>query len=695
MNDNNIKKYIVPLIGVNWDKKDKQIIDKLKLIFKDSLYFRCLKRIYPSYMENILISLITSFKYKKYKPHEIILNYNEIIKNMYFVVQGKLNIYRMSSSKIKLLITTLLRQNKNIGNWKEILDYFNNFVKRYVRAINNKNINMYEKNQINIPIDSEINKIIKINDLENFFISIINNNKSCDYSLEEGKVFGEEYLYNNINFCNFIVESDSDSIIAELPKENYEKIYKKVNIIEKSTVTNFLVNLKIFNSSNLFLPKLQRCFIKRNFEKNSIIFKQNDPFRTFYVIRKGKVNLSLKISKKVNCNLEPELIMGDLSNQRITSREDFVIKGNYLEKNDFNLITIQEGEFIGDIEYYKKENKYLYTAKCVEDDCILFEIDIFIFENLIKNNISINKNLKGFFDKIKEKINIYQERIYSMKRNNSTFKKSDYLLSKNLFTKNLLINHPIKEDKTNINIKYLLNSSNKKINKSDYFYYGVISPFLNKHSSSQKRNKKFNKIQINEDFFTSRSNSKEEGIIGSSSTSRSNQKLREINITSPRFRKKSNSKLLLYSNLSNKICPRILFPKENNYNTNYKNNNSLKKIIKIKKNIVLRNNLNINLNDFPIKKSALFNNKKNDTSEKKDNLYKDKNNLNIDKSFDFMDQNLVFSGNEKNKNIPIILKETKKLENYKEVYDKKKIKKFKLFYFNSPNIKRKIKLYKK
>ena len=699
MNDYNIKKYVVPLIDADWNKKDKRIIDRVKLTFEDSLYFRCLKKIYPSYMEYILICLITSFKYKKYKPYDILLNYNEEIKKMYFIIQGKLNIYRISSSKIKLLISTLLKQNKNIDNCKEILDYFNNYIKRYVRVINHKNINIYDKNQINIIKDSEISKIIPIDDLENFFKAVINNNKAYNYSLEEGKVFGEEYLYNCINFSNFILESDSDSIIAELSKEDYLKIYKRLNIIERSNITNFLVNLKIFNTANLFLPKLQRCFIKRNFEKNEIIFKQNEPFRAFYIIRKGKVNLSLKISKKVICNLDPELIMGNQDTQRISEREEFLVKGNYLEKNEFNLITVQEGEFIGDIEYYNNEDKYLYTAKCVEGDCILFEIDIFLFENLIKNNITINKNLKGFFEKIKEKINYYQDRIYIMKRNSNLLKKSDYLLSKNLFTRNILKNHYINEDKSNISENYLLNSMKKKMNKSDYFYYGVISPFINKRSSSQ-RNKRFNKIHINDVFFTSLSHSKEEGILGFN-TSRSNQKSTERNITYPKFRKKSNSRLILYNNLSNKICPKLILPKENIYKTNNKNNNSnnnsYKNLIRNKKNNVLRNslnNLNYNLNIFPVKKSKLFINQENDTSNKKDKLFKDNFNLNTDKSFDFMEPNLVFSGNEKNKNIPFILKETKKLKKYKEVYDKKNIQKLKLFYFSSPKNKNEIKIYK-
>jgi CRP-like cAMP-binding protein len=286
----------------------------------------------------------------------------------------------------------------------------------------------------------------EIKELETFFRVIINNNKLYDFSLEDGKMFGEEYLFNYIKYSNCIIECETECIIGELDKEDYEKIFRKVNVIERSNVTGFIVNLKIFNSSNFFLPKLQRCLIKRYFAKNEIIFNQNDPFRAFYVIRKGKINLSLKISKKVNCDLEPEIIMGNKKNKRFTSSSAFVVKGEYLESNEYNLVTVEEGEFIGEVEYYKKKDKYMYTAQCVED-CLLFKFDLYLFEHLIKENKKINSNLKGFIEKIKEKMDLLQDRIYTTKTSSSAIKKSDYVLSKNKFTQNLLQNNPLKEEK--------------------------------------------------------------------------------------------------------------------------------------------------------------------------------------------------------------------------------------------------------
>jgi hypothetical protein len=101
-------------------------------------------------------------------------------------------------------------------------------------------------------------------------------------------------------FSNCILECGSDCILGELDRDDYDKIFKRFNKIERSYITVFLVNLKQFSPANYFFSKFQQCLIKRYYSKNEILFKQGDKFRAFYLVRNGKVNLSLKIQKTVN-----------------------------------------------------------------------------------------------------------------------------------------------------------------------------------------------------------------------------------------------------------------------------------------------------------------------------------------------------------------------------------------------------------
>ena len=661
MNEQNIVKIITPLLNPNWDKTKKQILNNLKEILLDSIYFRSLSRISPTYSESIINNLITTFEYKKYKKDVILLNYNEEITNYSFIFKGKLNIYKINMEKALKNLELISNENDDYEK-DEILQYFQNYIKKSLKAVNIENI--FINNFKSSPDDLKEAKNKRAYDLEPLFDNIINNSKELDYSLTEGRIFGEEYLYNNMIYSHCILECGSDCILGELNRQIYNKIYKRFNKVERAFITVFLINLKLFSSSNYFFSKLQQCLIKRYYTKNEIVFNQNDRFHAFYLIRSGKINLSLKIPKTVNCNLETNLIMGNLLKERFTSNKSYITKGKYSENIEYNLISLQSGEFIGEIEYYEKNDKYKYTALCTED-CVLFEFDIDLFEHIITNNYKINQNLKGFYQKIKEKMKILQERIYSIRMNNSAIKKSDYILSKNKFTKNILQGHPLKEEKkNNNNLRYnkVTNTkSSKKIDKIENFYFKMISPFLKRYSSVSK-SKKLNKIKINNNFFNNLNLN--EKLLSPTI----NYKLKETNSRS------QNS--LAKINISNR-----LLTEANDSDSNYFNMNRYL-------NLIFDGSQSNRKDD----KTKIFNKKlfPQLSNNFKDNKKKLKKKLNLDtksdneKLYDIMDVNLIFSKNDKINNIPKILKTTKESDMYKQFYEKGRIKKINTYYYQSP-----------
>ena len=660
MNEQNIVKIITPLLNPNWDKTKKQILNNLKEILLDSIYFRSLSRISPTYSESIINNLITTFEYKKYKKDVILLNYNEEITNYSFIFKGKLNIYKINMEKALKNLELISNENDDYEK-DEILQYFQNYIKKSLKAVNIENIFINNFKSSSDDLKEVKNK--RAYDLEPLFDNIINNSKELDYSLTEGRIFGEEYLYNNMIYSHCILECGSDCILGELNRQVYNKIYKRFNKVERAFITVFLINLKLFSSSNYFFSKLQQCLIKRYYTKNEIVFNQNDRFHAFYLIRSGKINLSLKIPKTVNCNLETNLIMGNLLKERFTSNKSYITKGKYSENIEYNLISLQSGEFIGEIEYYEKNDKYKYTALCTED-CVLFEFDIDLFEHIITNNYKINQNLKGFYQKIKEKMKILQERIYSIRMNNSAIKKSDYILSKNKFTKNILQGHPLKEEKkNNNNLRYnkVTNTkSSKKIDKIENFYFKMISPFLKRYSSVSK-SKKLNKIKINNNFFNNLNLN--EKLLSPTI----NYKLKETNSRS------QNS--LAKINISNR-----LLTEANDSDSNYFNMNRYL-------NLIFDGSQSNRKDETKIFNKKLFPQLSNNFKENKKKLKK-KLNLDIksdnEKLYDIMDVNLIFSKNDKINNIPKILKTTKESDMYKQFYEKGRIKKINTYYYQSP-----------
>ena len=379
-----IDKYIKPLTTENWDRKNQNILDHIKLILKDTLYIKSLISLFPNYSQLIYKTLLAKFNYVEKKQNSILINYNERISNLYFIIKGKLNIYKYD-----------------------------------------------EETETDI----------------------------FDYSLNEGKLFGEEFFTNySCEESPLLLKCETNCILGVLSKEDYELIFQKINVIEKSNIAHFLVKLHLFTPADFLTQKIMHCLIKRYFHRNEILFKQGDPFRCFYFIREGKINLSLKIVKKVKCNLSPEIILGNKPINHFTLSYKHILKGKYTEKNNYKLFTISKGELIGDIEYYNEVDKYYYTAIC-EEDCQLFEVNMKLFSILI-NNENYKSFFEDFYNKIQNKMNIFHERLYDIKGNMNNLKKFDYILSKNKFTKNMLEFHPLSEKQNKIEEFYINSGAN-------------------------------------------------------------------------------------------------------------------------------------------------------------------------------------------------------------------------------------------
>lgn len=432
-----VDKYIKPLTAEIWDRKNQKTLEFIKKTLKDTLYIKSLISLFPNYTQLIYKTLLSKFDYVVKKQDFILINYNEPISNLYFVIKGKLNIYKYDEEKRKEIF---------------------------------------------------------------------------DYSLNDGKIFGEEFL--TIYPCDkspLKLKCETYCILGVLSKENYEILFQRINVIEKSNIAHYLVKLQLYTPSDFLTQKIINCLIKRNFHKNEIIFKQGDPYRCFYFIREGKINISLKIEKKVKCNLSPEIIIGNKTMQHFTSSYIHILKGKYSEKNNYKLYTINKGELIGEIEYFRDVSQYYYTAEC-EEDCQLFEVNMDLFNALI-NNSNYKAFFTNFYNKIQNKMNMLHDRIYDIKGNLKNIKKFDYILSRNKFTKNMLEFHPLSEKQNKIQEFYINSITNPikikpnlKNLKSLHVKKNKITDYFSMNSKNNKgKSRNININNENNRFFMSSS----------------------------------------------------------------------------------------------------------------------------------------------------------------------------------------------
>ena len=186
--------------------------------------------------------------------------------------------------------------------------------------------------------------------------------------------------------------------------------------------------------------------------------------------------------------------------EHFTKERTFEINGEYDEKKIYTLINYGKGEILGNIEFYLKLGKYLFSVKCLTD-VELLEIDMKIFKSIYKAY-----NIEFLREKTRQQIKYLSNRI---KEINLIHEKNDedQFRSRNKFMRIFYQRHPISALK--INDKYINNGEkpfkvdlkykNKNLKKTK------ISPFcLYELASALSNNKKQNLSNL---FITNNKNS--------------------------------------------------------------------------------------------------------------------------------------------------------------------------------------------
>ena len=425
MYENNIKHLIKSYLGRTLEKKDRKVSLILLSYIEKLPFFKIIIINHPTHWKIIHSNIISHLVFQEFVPEQIIFNYGEEITGMYIILEGKVNIYHTNKEI-----------NKNIENEKT-------------------------------------------NKLDN------NKNLSFSYQLTKGTQIGEECLKFHKKRINFAAEAATNCILGYLSKDNYDKILGKANNIEQTIITGFILKQRYFSES-CYSKKLQYYIYKKFYDKNSYIFTQNSPFKTFYIIYKGSVNISLKLIKTVKCLIDDKFLLGtNKSNtERFTTSKIYELKGNYKENKNYNIINYEEGEIIGGIEFLKNLSKYFYTAKCVTDvELIVFNIKEFKYVDKIKKS-------ENFKNKINEQLDLFEKRINNINKNT---KKSTIFTNQNKFVKTFLENHNYEEEQKKS--KYIHNIfTNDKINT--YRPINFLKTKIRPLSASFKNSLKYKKKMI-------------------------------------------------------------------------------------------------------------------------------------------------------------------------------------------------------
>ena len=502
--------------------------------------------------------------------------------------------------------------NKIVKDKKIISDIFNNL--EFV---------FFKENEIIWEIGDKINEmyIIFIGEVGIYKQKIIDDEESIlEYTLLNGYSLGEEVFTNKYIYRINKAKANSFCILGRLSFKEYNRIFNKFLYEENILINCFLKDLHLFNFD--YIEKLQRNMFLKYYDKNEFIFRQNEPFDTFYLIYSGVIRLIINLEKSVKSKIDQDLLMGN-SNKRFTSSRLFELRGSYKELVNYKLMDLTSGDIIGGIEYLNHYEKYKYDVKCLTDVEVL-KIDLISF-----NKILIEGERMLFKNKIKKQMKLISDRLKSIKEGRDKIHFKDYIFSKGKFTKTFLLNHPISkknEVKTDLFINCGSNPVKIRRNKFKIFHLNtskISSNIVEEFNKSKKYKRKYSNKQITlpKDFLTNiGSNSKDKinDIFPSYNTIQNNIPYKHKKIFLIKDEIKKIDKKLLMKNKSTTTT--LLLNLKNNKKENALNlkSNSIAKFQPLCKNkrIIFRDNKKIYLksqskNNINNNKLLLLNNSRN------------------------------------------------------------------------------------
>ena len=240
---NSCKKDLCPICYSNHDKNHN-------IINYDDKNYICEQhnKLYIAYCDNCKQN-ICLYCEQDHKEHNII-NYGKIFPNEN-EINNKLKELEEAKDKFQNDIDGIIIKLNKIKNNFEI--YYNIF-KNIINNFNKEKINyeiLYNIDYINnTEIINNINNIVNDNNIKNKFNKLINiYNKMNSYNaisivytinkkVNDMRIFGEEFVKNNINNCSMVIDNTEYKIYEKLKTNNYDKDIINVKLKGINRITN-------------------------------------------------------------------------------------------------------------------------------------------------------------------------------------------------------------------------------------------------------------------------------------------------------------------------------------------------------------------------------------------------------------------------------------------------------------------------
>ena len=351
--------YINPLMMKIYNKPFTSATQKEKdyfyLTLKQLSFFQKLL-LENQYGEVMFRTIMKRMRIKILKPGTQIYRVKEPIADMFFVLEGKVIVYKPP----KQYNIKKAKEGKRI-----------NYIEKLVCAF---------KNSISAQANKEFDRFVE---------------KGEQYGMEDIKKSKREVLTETHTIC----------VVGFLSIADYILIFEKTEFLQKNDVLSFMAKMDMFKTVSFDLGKIYHIIKIKIYRKGDILCSKGDKFKSLYIIKSGSFQISFKNSVKM-CN---DFDLSSFENKEINYRYPSCI--SKLEVNDFykdiydyKILNCGRREIIGNIEYVYQKKKYLFDIKCEVDNSFVLEIPIEKFDTFAGFKlkcclIESGKKQKEYFDK--------------------------------------------------------------------------------------------------------------------------------------------------------------------------------------------------------------------------------------------------------------------------------------------------------
>ena len=201
---------------------------------------------------------------------------------------------------------------------------------------------------------------------QNWFVKVV--------SLIDGNSFGELSIINEAPRAATVICESSQLIVAVFKKENYKKIFQKIQLRLIEEETKFFRNISfVKNWSNQQIQKLVVSFAKKDFIRGQYVIKQGDLADMVYFIHSGDFeSVRQRKIKPMNfhhCNYSQ--FLG--SNLPVDKRPKPISIKQRHPNSVLGLQIYNIGILFGYQDVIQKRN-YSHSVKCSSQTGVLYEI---------------------------------------------------------------------------------------------------------------------------------------------------------------------------------------------------------------------------------------------------------------------------------------------------------------------------------